>query len=191
MFGTLVLCIFFSLVVCYFVVYPLIRKLGAKTSTLFMPSDEHMRIVPEYSVAEARAKKGEYRDAVDEYRKVIEKYPEDVYPHLRIAELALNHLQDHKLVETELRAAVEKAEGETSIALAAGRLADFYQLTLNDPGRALEVMKRVCEKIPNTKEAYLATERIAALEKIVRTGVLPPKPPDKIAPRPSRYKMPE
>ena len=95
------------------------------------------------------------------------------------------------MVEIELLSALGKAEGEVSIALAAGRLADFYQLTLNDPARALEVMKRVREKIPGTKRADLADERIAVLERIVQTGAPPPKTPDKIAARPSRYKMSE
>jgi hypothetical protein len=191
MFGMLVLCLFCGLVVFAIVLYPMLHKIGGKTSGLFMPSDEHMRIVPEYSVAEARANEGKYQEAVDEYRKVIAKHPEDLYPHLRIAELALNHLGDHNLVEMELLSALGKAEGEVSIVMAAGRLADFYQLTLNDPARALEVMKRVREKIPGTKRADLADERIAVLERIVQTGAPPPKAPDKIAARPSRYRMTE
>jgi len=88
--------------------------------------------------------------------------------------------------------ALGKAEGEVSIALAAGRLADFYQHTRQDPARALEVMKQVREKIPGTKRADRVEERIAVLERIVQTGgVPPPKTPDKIASRPSRYKMSE
>ncbi len=191
MFGMLGLCIFCGLVAFLLLGIPMLRKIGGKTSGLYMPSDEHMRIVPEYSVAEARANEGKYLGAVDEYRKVIAEHPDDIYPHLRIAELALNHLGDHHLVEIELLSALGKAEGEVSIALAAGRLADFYQLTLNDPARALEVMKRVREKIPGTKRADLADERIAVLERIVQTGAPPPKTPDKIAARPSRYKMSE
>jgi len=169
-----------------------VSKVGDKFAGLYMPSDEHMRIVPEYSVAEARANEGKYQEAVDEYRKVIAEHPDDIYPHLRIAELALNHLGDHHLFEIELLSALGKAEGEVSIVMAAGRLADFYQLTLNDPARALEVMKQVREKIPGTKRADLADERIAVLERIVQTGgAPPPKTPEKIAARPSRYKMSE
>jgi hypothetical protein len=185
MYGILVLCIFGGLVGFFLVGLPLLQKLGEKSSGLFMPSDKDIRIIPEYSIAEARANEGKYREAVDEYRKVIAEHPNDIIPHLRIAELALNHLNDHQLVEIELLSALAKAEGETSIAVAAGRLADFYQLTLNDPARALEVMKQVREKIPGTTRASLAEERIAVLEGIVQTGVLPPKTPDKIAARPS------
>ena len=171
--------------------FPLLQKIVEKAPSLYEPADDSSRIVPEYSVAEARVNEGKYQEAVDEYRRVIEKHPGDLYPHLRIAELALNHLNALKLVETELLSALGKAEGEVSIALAAGRLADFYQLTLNDPARALEIMKQVREKIPGTKRADRVEERIAVLERVVQTGAPPPKAPDKITARHSRYKMSE
>jgi hypothetical protein len=55
--------------------------------------------------------------------------------------------------------------------------------------RALEVMKQLREKIPGTKQAKLAEERIAVLESIAHDGVPLPRSPDKIANRPSRFKM--
>jgi tetratricopeptide (TPR) repeat protein len=158
----------------------LIRKAGDSASQLFVPDDSHFRILPEYSVAEARAKMGEYQEAVDEYRKVIAQYPEDVYPHLRIAELALAHLHDPKLAELELLSAVAKAEGEGTSAIAAGRLADFCQQTLHDPQRALVVMQQLKERFPGAKLAKLTDERIEKL-KMICAGQKAPKPPEKIA----------
>ena len=190
-FEVVIVLLFYGLFLFLLFGRSVVSKVGDKFAGLYMPTDEHFRIVPEYSVAEARANEGKYQEAVDEYRKVIAKHPEDLYPHLRIAELALDHLNDHDLVEIELLSALGKAEGEVSIALAAGRLADFYHLALNDPARALEVMKQVREKIPGTKRADRVDERIAVLERIVQTGAPPPKAPDKIAARPSRYKMSE
>jgi hypothetical protein len=171
---------------------PLLESLGERAgNALFVPDDKHFRIMPEYSLAEARVSEGKYQEAVDEYRKVIIEHPDDIYPHLRIAELALKHLNDLKLAELELLSALGKTKGQDSTALAAGRLADFYQLTLQDPARALEVMKQLREKIPGTKQAMLAEERIAVLEAVVHDGVVPPKPADKLTNRPSRYKMTE
>jgi len=167
----------------------LIDSVANKFETLYTGSDEHFQIAPEYSIAEAQVKKGRYPEAVDEYRKVIVEFPEDIYPHLRIAELAEKHLDDLQLAELELVSALAKAKGEDSTALAAGRLADLYQLKMNDPVRALEIMKQLREKIPDTKQAKLAEERIALLEGIVQGSVAVPKMPDKIAHRPSRYKM--
>jgi tetratricopeptide (TPR) repeat protein len=184
--------IFYALILFGLFGWPLIGSFGEGIGNfLFMPSDANFQITPEYSVAEARVKKGRYQEAVDEYRKVIVEYPDDIYPHLRIAELAVKHLNDVKLAELELLSALGKARGEDSTALAAGQLADLYQLMLQDPARALDVMKQLREKIPGTKQAALAEERIAVLETIVRDGVPLPKAPDKISNRPSRYKMSE
>jgi hypothetical protein len=52
-------------------------------------------------------------------------------------------------------------------------------------------MKQLREKIPDTKQALLAEERIVMLESIVHNGVVPPRSPDKIASKPSRYKVSE
>jgi hypothetical protein len=187
----IVLSLFYGFLLFYLFGWPLIQYVGEQVGTLYTGRNESFRIVPEYSTAEARAAVGKYQEAIDEYRKVITEYPEDIYPHLRIAEIAVKNLDDVKLAELELLSAIGKVTGEDSTALAAGRLADLYQLTLQDPGRALEVMKQLREKIPGTKQARLAEERITVLEGIVHGGVALPKAPDKITHRPSRYKMSE
>jgi tetratricopeptide (TPR) repeat protein len=187
----LILSIMYGFILFALFGWSMILRVGDRFASLYTGRDEDIQIVPEYSVAEARAAMGKYQEAIDEYRKVIAEYPEDIYPHLRIAEMAVKHLNDLKLAELELLLALGKAKGEDTTALAAGRLADFYQLTLNDPARALEVMKQVREKIPGTKQAKLAEERITVLEGVVHAGVSLPKSPEKIASRPSRFKLSE
>lgn len=169
----------------------IINKVAHQFTGLYLSGDDQMRVLPEYSIAEARVRQGQYEAAVDEFRKVIAQYPEDVYPHLRIAELAVEQLHDLKLAELELLSAVSKAEGKETSALAAGRLADLYQFSLQDPARALAVMKQLREKIPAAKQARLADERIASLEAILRGTPPPPKRPDKIPPRRSRFRLTE
>jgi tetratricopeptide (TPR) repeat protein len=147
-----------------------VRKAGESAAALYTGDGSQIPIRPEYSLAEARVKKGKYQEAIDEYRKVILEHPDDIYPHMRIAELAMKHLNDLKLAELELLSAMGKAKGEDSTALAAGRLADFYQHTLQDTARALEVMKQLRKKIHGTKQSKLAEERIALLESIADSG---------------------
>jgi hypothetical protein len=183
------LSIFYGFVLFGLFGWPMIQHAGDRVASLFTGRDEDVRIVPEYSVAEARVNAGKYVEAIDEYRVVIVKYPEDMCPHLRIADIALKHLQDTKTAELDLMTALAKASGADSAALAAGRLADLYQLTLHDPGRALEVMKQLREKIPGTKQAKLAEERIVILEGIVHRAEPLPEPPGKLAARPSRFKL--
>jgi len=163
---------------------PLLRRAGRGASQLFWPDDKHFRILPEYSIAEARLKQGQYEAAVGEFRKVIAQYPADVYAHVRIAEIAVEHLRDFKLAETELLSAVAKAADPDNSALTGGRLADFYQHTLHDPKRALEVMMTLKARLANTKHARLVDQRIETLRKMVG-GYEVPKPPAKIAFRPA------
>jgi tetratricopeptide (TPR) repeat protein len=156
------------------------ESVANRFESLYLGGGGDSVVSPEYSTAEARVKQGRYQEAIDEYRKVIIEHPKDIYPHLRVAELAVKHLDDPALAERELLSALGKAKGEDSTALAAGQLGDLYQHTLQDPVRALEVMKQLREKIPGTKQAKLAEERIAVLESIAH---------DEIANRPSRFKM--
>ena len=169
--------------------FPLLRKISENLFSFYGSSDDSTQITPEYSIAEARVNTGKYSEAIEEYRKVIAKHPDDMYPHLRIADIALKYLQDAKTAEAELLVALAKASGEDSSALAAGRLADLYQFTVHVPTRALEVMKQLREKIPETKQAKLAEERIIILEGIVHRAEPLAKSPDKIANTPSRFKL--
>jgi outer membrane protein assembly factor BamD (BamD/ComL family) len=177
------------LLVAFFVIgLPLIRKLGEKASKLCWPDDSQFKLLPEYSVAEARVKQGRFAEAVVEYRKVIAQFPEDVYPHLRIAELALEKLNDTGLAEAELLTAKAKAAGEDTMALTADRLADFYQHVRQDHRRAVEALESVRQKLPDSKHAARAGERIETLKAFMAGHKLEP-PPAKVGVRPSRYRM--
>lgn len=162
--------------------YSLLHNIGTRFGNIIWPEGADSRIVPEYSVAEARAKVGKYQEAIDEYRKVLAEYPNDVYPHVRIADLAVTHLGDIKLGELELLAAFAKAEGEDTVGLVANRLADLYQNNLHDPARAVQVLEQLCAKLPDTNAAARAEERIRILKEFV-AGREPPKRPTKIAHR--------
>ena len=165
-----------------------ISKVADRFGNLYMPSDSGFRIVPEYSLAEAHVKKGRYTEAIDEYRKVITEHPADVYAHVRIAELATEHLHDLKLAETELLAAQAKAVQEDAMALTAHRLADLYQHQLNSPQRGLDVLLSVRGRLTSAKRLRLMEERIEFLRQLVE-GHQMPQPPKSIQLRKSRYRM--
>ncbi len=162
----------------------LINKVAGRFAGIYWPDDSNFRIMPEYSLAEARVKEGRYVEAVEEYRVVIAQYPSDIYAHLRIAELAVDHLHDPGLAELELLSAVAKAPGGDSAVVAAGRLADFYQQTLHDPRRAREVMQQLRKDLADSKHAPRIDERIQTLDKMIAGYTVPP-PPAKISVRPA------
>jgi len=142
---------------------PVLRRIGDRASRLFWPDDKSFRILPEYSVAEARVKQGRYVEAITEYRKVIAQHPHDVYAHVQIAQLSLDKLNDPSVAETELQAAFTKATSEDATALAAHRLADLYQHTLHRPHQALGILHQLRERCPGGKIARLADERIKVI----------------------------
>jgi hypothetical protein len=180
--------LFFAAVLFLLFGIPFIQSMGEAASHLYEPGDENFRVVPEYSVAEARVKEGKYLEAVAEYRQVIEKFPADVYAHVRIAELAVEHLHDLKLAETELIAAQAKAAQEDAVVLAAHRLADLYQHQLNTPQRGLDVLLSVQGRLTNANHVKRTEERIESLRQFV-DGYQVPQPPESIQLRKSRYRM--
>ncbi len=169
-----------GLVLFFVVGLPSLHRFGERSVGGLYNPDDGTPARPEYSTAEARVKAGRYEDAVAEYRKVIERYPDDIYAHLRIAELALQHLRDPNLAGVELTSALAKATTPDGVVLASHRLADFYQHTLHDVPRAIEVMRQLQARLPETKHALGAQQRIESLEQ-VRAGNAPPAPPKKIA----------
>ena len=153
-----------------------------KFTNLYMPQDQNFRVLPEYSLAEARRKACDYAGAIAEYRQVIAKWPDDVFAHIQIADIAVTQLHDLQLAELELLSATAKAAAATTIALTHNRLADFYQFHRQDVPQAMAVIEQMRAKLPGTKAAARAGDRLAALQKILG-GELPVPAPDKIQPR--------
>ncbi|MGD0017284.1 MAG: hypothetical protein ABSC38_07200 [Verrucomicrobiia bacterium] len=180
--------VFYGLIIFLLFGFPFIRRIGEKVSQLYEPADENFPIVPQSSVAEARVKEGKYQEAVVEYRKVIAEHPADVYAHVRIADIAVEHLHDLKLAETELLAAQAKAVQEDAAVLIAHRLADLYQHQLNNPQRGLDVLLSVRGRLTSVKRLKLIEERIAFLRQLVEGHEIP-QPPKSIQLRKSRYRM--
>jgi hypothetical protein len=185
----LFLAVVYGLILFALFGFSMIRRFAERFGALYEPGDEHFRIRPEYSTAEARVKVGRYEQAIEEFRKVIALHPGDIYAHLRIAQLAVEQLNDPGLAEMELTSAVAKASTEDSIVMAHHRLADFYEHTRHDGARAIAVMRQLQARLPATKHRLGAQQRIDSLGRA--SSGPPPAAPSKIAMRPSRYKIPE
>ena len=147
-------------IVAFLVVgYPWLHRLGDR----FASGSSSSRVQPQYSIAEARAQQGRYAESIAEFRKVIQQFPEDVYAHIRIADLALDRFGDLATAETELRTAFGKATSDDGLALAGNRLADLYQSRFKDTRRAIETLEAVSAKVPTSKHGRRARERILLL----------------------------
>ena len=71
------------------------------------------------SIAEARFQQGRYPEAITAFREDIAKFPEEVYPHTRIAEIQLEKLGDADAAIAEMYFALGKTQGAEAFALVA------------------------------------------------------------------------
>lgn len=139
--------------------WPLLQAFGERVGNLFWPSDRQFRIRPEYSIAEARFHQGRYAEALAAFRADIERFPGEVYPHLRIAEIQIDKLGEVDAALDEVRIALGKAQGAEAFALVADQLADLLVRHRQDRAGALALMREIQERFPDTKQAKAAAQR--------------------------------
>jgi tetratricopeptide (TPR) repeat protein len=128
---------------------------------------------PQYGRAETFYKKGHYAESLAEYRKVFEQYPEDVYAHVRIAEILIQHFKNPTDAATELEAALPHTRKGENRAFLLNRLADVCLENLHDHDRACAALQRIVEDMRNTKWCTQAEDRIAALTRKQKGGLTP------------------
>jgi hypothetical protein len=139
---------------------------GDKVASMFWPSDKDFRIRPEYSIAEARAAQGRWEESIAAFRVDIEKFPEEAFPHTRIADILLERFQDRQGAMVELQAAMDKTKSDEAYYLIARRLVELH---LRDPDRdgreqACALLREVQQRFPETKQAKAAAEMLANLD---------------------------
>jgi len=152
--GAIVIAIFF---------FDIVTGLGDRFSNFIMPQMDNVEVRPEYSTAEARAREGRYKEAIVEFRKVWEKYPNDVNAHVRIAEIQSRQFQRFDEAVRELHAGLAKSNKPEQWAFVANRLVDIHVECLHDFVAARETLQQTIIKFPNTKFAEAATARVLAL----------------------------
>lgn len=159
--------------------------IGNRVAGMIFPEVDDVEVRPQYSVAEARAREGRHQEAIAEFRKVIEKYPDDVNAHVRIAEILCNHFQRHDDAVTELRLALAKPGKDETWAFLANRLVDIQVEHLHDYVAARTTLQEILLRLPDTRYAEAAHARVLALNDREAHEHLPPRPPLKVPDRPA------
>ena len=147
----------------WFTVRVLAPWVGEKIGAAFTGMNGQATMRPQYGRAEMFYQKGHYAESLAEYRKVFEQYPEDVYAHVRIAEILIQHFQNPTDAATELEAAVPHTRVGENRAFLLNRLADVCLENLHDYDRACAALQRIVQDMRNTKWSAQAEDRIAAL----------------------------
>ncbi|HVY70876.1 MAG TPA: hypothetical protein VHH73_13170 [Verrucomicrobiae bacterium] len=137
---------------------------GRFFASLYDGGSQEIEPQPLYSLAEAKRKRGQYREAVAEFRKQLTMFPDDLTGHLLLAETLAENLNDlpgaHAVIEQWL-ARPGASAGNFGVAL--NRLADWYLKVGLDIDTARLCLERISNTFPGSEAALLAAQRIAHL----------------------------
>ncbi|MDW8343997.1 MAG: tetratricopeptide repeat protein [Verrucomicrobiae bacterium] len=147
-----------------------VERFAERFSQLGLPTDDQLEVRPQYSIAEARAAQGRYHDAIAEFRRVIEQHPNEPFPHIRIAELLHDKLQNPDAAIAELQIALQKAQTDDAFAIIANRLADWLLQHRHDIMGAKSVLQAICTRYPSSRHARAARERLARIAAAATDG---------------------
>jgi len=142
-----------------------IGSLLAKPLTnLFDDGGEELEPRPYYSIAEAKRKRGRYREAAAEIRKQLARFPGDLTGTLMLAEIEAEHFTDLSSAQNTIeRWICEPDHAPANVAAALSRLADWHLKMGQDPDSARAALQRIVDLLPDTEHAFLASQRLAHL----------------------------
>jgi len=118
---------------------------------------------PQYSVVEARRSRGQYGEALEEIRKQLERFPNDLRLQLMQAEIQAEHFNDLLAAEAVISRISCQDHPPASIAGAFHQLADWHLKFGNDPDSARVALERIIERYPDSQFSQIASQRIARL----------------------------
>ena len=118
---------------------------------------------PHYSIADTRVKQGRYREAIYEIQRELEKFPDDIIGHIKLAEIQAQHLGDLQAAQVTLeRFLHQPGRPAAHLAYALNTLAD-WQLKVQDVDAARASLERITLLLPDTEQANQAAQRLAHL----------------------------
>lgn len=117
-----------------------------------------------HSAALAKCAQGDYEAAVTEYEKVFTEDPSDVHALMEIVRLSRDKLANPERAATALEGALQSERSQDETAQIVFRLADVYNLDLQDPSRAIVVLQQIAELMPDSPHALTAYHKLAEIQ---------------------------
>lgn len=124
---------------------------------------------PPHADALAAIARGDYEQAVAEYRKCIETDQNDTHAISEIVHIYCDKLDDPVSAEAVLEEALAKDWAHDDAAFLSNRLAEVYWNHQHDARRARELLMQVIETFPNTKHSANAQHRLLEIERKLAT----------------------
>lgn len=140
-------------------------RIGGLARVLYNPSGSSTPYRTDLSRARSLAMRGEYAQALEEYRRHMADDPRDPAAYLAAARLLGGRLGRHEEEARVLREARTRADlGPEQEILVARRLIETYRLKLNAPRRAAPELARLARNHPDTPEGRWAESELAELK---------------------------
>jgi tetratricopeptide (TPR) repeat protein len=118
---------------------------------------------PEYERAEAEWTNGKYLDAIQMMRDYLQKNPRQLHVALRIAEIYEKDLRNYVAAALEYEEALKYKLPAERWGWAAIHLCNLYS-RLNQPDKALNLLRRIADDYPRTGAARKARRRLGIAE---------------------------
>jgi TolA-binding protein len=130
---------------------------------LYNDEGEGMK-VPEYELAEERWADGDFLQAIQILRDYLKTNPREQHAALRIAEIYEKDLQNYLAAALEYEEVLKTNLEPERWGWAAIHLVNIYSGRLNQPDKALALLRRIVGEYGQTAAAKKARERLAQLE---------------------------
>jgi tetratricopeptide (TPR) repeat protein len=166
LFGALVLL---GLVVGGIVVVRFIPIFGDWVGNLFFNPNERFEKAP-HADALAAIARGDYEEAIAEYRASLEANPRDLHALSEIARLYCEKFDNPTAAAAALEDALRRDWPPDDFAFLHHRLADVAWDDLRDARRARELLLRVIQDFPGTKHSANAQHRLQEIDRQLATG---------------------
>ena len=138
--------------------------LASPITSLYDGGDQAPEVRPFYSIARAKQKRGQYKEAIAEVRKQLERFPEDYEGWMLLAELYGTNLKDN-ISAQECLEEILRQDGHTprNIVYTLNRSADWYLEHAADRDSARGALEEIIRRFPGSEHAHTAAQRIAHL----------------------------
>lgn len=156
--------IFLAIVIGTIIATAVIPSIGEAVGGFFFNPNQQIEKGP-YADAMACVAQGDYETAVEEYKKVAGRNPEDTHAVSEIVHLYCEKLGNPDAAEQYLSETLQKEWPPEQGAFFASRLVDVYWNYKHDAVNARHLLTQIAETMPETKYAANALHRMHEIDR--------------------------
>ncbi len=160
--GNLLIMVFFALCLGALLAPDFSSYLADEFFEFVFPKNKG-KVTKEYSLIKALTVQGRYEKAIEEYKKELDNDPMNHDLILEIAQIYHENLKNFDLAAEYYNKALDFITDSNTWVFVKNRLADIYISNLNSKDKAYIVLNDIITKLPDTKHARQAGDRITNL----------------------------